>query len=48
MNTLYLGDYLYVLRENVPDESVDYVFSSPILLVPIEDFEKKIKRSVVT
>ena len=23
MNTLYLGDCLYVLRENVPDESVD-------------------------
>jgi hypothetical protein len=23
MNTLYLGDCLYVLRENIPDESVN-------------------------
>ena len=29
MNTLYLGDCLYVLRENVPDESVDLVYIDP-------------------
>jgi len=29
MNTLYLGDCLYVLRDNVPDESVDLVYIDP-------------------
>ena len=29
MNTLYLGDCLYVLRESVPDESVDLVSIDP-------------------
>ncbi len=29
MNTLYLGDCLYVLRENVPDESVDLIYIDP-------------------
>ncbi|MBI1803756.1 MAG: hypothetical protein HY033_03040 [Ignavibacteriae bacterium] len=29
MNTLYLGDCLYVLRESVPDESVDLVYIDP-------------------
>ncbi|MBI1806561.1 MAG: restriction endonuclease [Ignavibacteria bacterium] len=29
MNTLYLGDCLYVLRENIPDESVDLIYIDP-------------------
>ncbi len=29
MNTLYLGDCLYVLRESVPAESVDLVYIDP-------------------
>jgi site-specific DNA-methyltransferase (adenine-specific) len=29
MNTLYLGDCLEVLRENIPDESVDLVYIDP-------------------
>ena len=29
MNTLYLGDCLNVLRDNVPDESVDLVYIDP-------------------
>jgi DNA modification methylase len=29
MNTLYLGDCLYVLRDNIPDESVDLVYIDP-------------------
>jgi 16S rRNA G966 N2-methylase RsmD len=29
VNTLYLGDYLYVLRENIPSESVDLVYIDP-------------------
>ncbi|MBI5477051.1 MAG: restriction endonuclease [Ignavibacteriales bacterium] len=29
MNKLYLGDCLYVLRESVPDESVDLVYIDP-------------------
>ncbi|MEO8168899.1 MAG: DNA methyltransferase [bacterium] len=29
MNTLHLGDCLYVLRENIPDESVDLVYIDP-------------------
>ena len=29
MNTLYLGDCLYVLRENVPDVCVDHFVDRP-------------------
>ncbi len=29
MDTLYLGDCLNVLRESVPDESVDLVYIDP-------------------
>ena len=29
MNTLYLGDCLYVLRENIPDETVDLIYIDP-------------------
>ena len=29
MNTLYLGDCLNVLRDNVPDESVDLIYNDP-------------------
>jgi DNA modification methylase len=29
MNTLYLGDCLNVLRENIPDESVDLIYIDP-------------------
>lgn len=29
MNTLYLGDCLYVLRENIRDESVDLIYIDP-------------------
>ncbi len=29
MNTLHLGDCLYVLRENIPDESVDLIYIDP-------------------
>lgn len=29
MNTLYLGDCLYVLRDSVPDESVDLIYIDP-------------------
>jgi site-specific DNA-methyltransferase (adenine-specific) len=29
MNTLYLGDCLNVLRDNIPDESVDLVYIDP-------------------
>ena len=29
MNTLYLGDYLNVLRDNIPDESVELDYIDP-------------------
>ena len=29
MNTLYYGDNLEVLREHIPDESVDLVYLDP-------------------
>ena len=29
MNSLYLGDCLYVLRDNIPDKSVDLVYIDP-------------------
>lgn len=29
MNTLYLGDCLNVLRDNIPDESVDLIYIDP-------------------
>jgi DNA modification methylase len=29
MNTIYLGDCLNVLRESIPDESVDLIYIDP-------------------
>ena len=29
MNTIYLGDCLFVLRESIPDESVDLIYIDP-------------------
>ena len=29
MNTLYFGDNLHILREHIPDESVDLIYLDP-------------------
>ena len=44
MNTIYLGDCLEVLRDNIPDESVDLIYKLPKVNITFKAAQLKGKK----